>query len=106
MAALTPHWEVITPVMREMLRFIGQCPFVRRFYLAGGTGLALRLGHRRSVDLDFATDEVALQSRQEIVRAFVPLEPQVLRHGWQPVAGSWRLPCGILLLWLLALSPC
>jgi len=74
------HWEAITPTMCEVLRFIGQCPFAQRFYLAGGTGLALRLGHRRSVDLDFfsATDEVTLGTRQEIVRAFVPLTPQVL----------------------------
>lgn len=27
------------------------------FYLAGGTGLALQLGHRRSFDLDFFTDK-------------------------------------------------
>ena len=26
------------------------------FYLAGGTGLALQLGHRKSEDLDFFTD--------------------------------------------------
>ena len=76
----SPHWEAITSAMREVLRFVGQCSFARRFYLAGGTGLALRLGHRCSVDLDFfsATDEVLPRTRQEIVRAFVPLEPQVL----------------------------
>jgi predicted nucleotidyltransferase component of viral defense system len=28
-------------------------PFIQRDYLAGGTGLALHLGHRFSVDLDF-----------------------------------------------------
>ena len=28
-----------------------------KFYLAGGTALALRLGHRRSYDFDFFTDE-------------------------------------------------
>ena len=28
-----------------------------RFYLAGGTGLALQLGHRRSVDLDLFTQD-------------------------------------------------
>jgi hypothetical protein len=33
--------------MREVLRFIGRQPFAGRFYLAGGTALALRLGHRR-----------------------------------------------------------
>ena len=31
--------------------------FKDRFYLAGGTGLALWLGHRRSIDFDFFTAE-------------------------------------------------
>jgi len=26
---------------------------IKNFYLAGGTGLALQLGHRKSADLDF-----------------------------------------------------
>jgi predicted nucleotidyltransferase component of viral defense system len=81
MAALDPvHWEAITQEMRELLRFIGQQPFARRFYLAGGTALALRLGHRRSVDLDFfsETDQVGRASRQEILRTLDPLSPQAL----------------------------
>ena len=53
---IDPHWEAITPAMREVLRFIGQRDSARRFYLAGGTALALRLGHRRSVDLDFFSE--------------------------------------------------
>ncbi|HNT73828.1 MAG TPA: nucleotidyl transferase AbiEii/AbiGii toxin family protein [Anaerolineae bacterium] len=54
MVALTPvHWETITPSMREVLHFVGSCPSASRCYLAGGTALALRLGHRVSVDLDF-----------------------------------------------------
>lgn len=32
---------------------IGISRLAERFYLAGGTGLALQLGHRRSLDLDF-----------------------------------------------------
>ena len=81
MAVLSPvYWRAITPAMREVLRFIGQCPFAERFYLAGGTALALRLGHRRSIDLDFfsATDPVARGTRQEIVGALLPLGLQVL----------------------------
>jgi len=61
--------------MRELMRHIGNQPFASRFYLAGGTALALRLGHRRSIDLDFFsnTDPVDPLSRREIVTAFVPL---------------------------------
>ena len=81
MALLEPvHWQVVTPTMRELLRFIGRRPFARRFYLAGGTALALRLGHRLSVDLDFfsTTDEVTRSTRQEILTALAPLTPQAL----------------------------
>ncbi len=81
MAALAPvHWQTVTAQMREALIRIGQCPFAERFYLAGGTALALRLGHRRSVDLDFfsATDEVTRSTRREIVQALLPLGVQVL----------------------------
>jgi hypothetical protein len=81
MAVLDPvHWQSITPAMRQVLRFIGQCAFAERFYLAGGTALALRLGHRRSMDLDFFSerDEVKRQTRHEIVHALTPLNVQVL----------------------------
>ena len=53
MALLDPvHWNTVTPQMRDLMRFIGQQTFAGRFYLAGGTALALRLGHRRSGAFD------------------------------------------------------
>ena len=66
-----PHWEVIPPLLRDLLAEIGQEPFARRFYLAGGTALALRLGHRVSVDLDFfsESDNVERDTRIEITTA-------------------------------------
>ena len=33
-------------------------PHLESFYLAGGTGLALQLGHRKSDDLDFFSDKL------------------------------------------------
>ena len=81
MAILDPvHWETITPQMRDLLCFIGQQPFANRFYLAGDTALALRLGHRRSIDLDFfsATDDLLQETRQEIQKALSPLAAQAL----------------------------
>lgn len=57
MATLTtPHWEAVTPGTRDLLAILGQLPLLRPFYLAGGTALALRLGHRISQDLDLFTD--------------------------------------------------
>jgi hypothetical protein len=40
-------------VLVELSPFLGQAGF----YLAGGTAVALHLGHRRSVDLDWFTPE-------------------------------------------------
>jgi predicted nucleotidyltransferase component of viral defense system len=83
MAVLEPvYWQAITPTMREMLRFVGRQSFSERFYLAGGTALALRLGHRVSVDLDFfsATDEITRPTRQEILTALASLSPLTLEE--------------------------
>jgi hypothetical protein len=67
-----PHWEAVSPLLRDLLAEIGQMPFASRFYLAGGSALALRLGHRISVDLDFFSDidKVGDDSRAEIAAAF------------------------------------
>jgi len=72
MASLShPNWEAVSPLLRDLLAEIGQMPFAGHFYLAGGSALALRLGHRVSVDLDFFSDvdEVGDDSRAEIVAA-------------------------------------
>lgn len=72
MASLTqPHWECISPVLREVFLEVGKHAFAQRFYLAGGTALGLQLGHRLSMDLDFfsSTDELEERSRQEIITA-------------------------------------
>jgi hypothetical protein len=46
------HPEVLDPNMLSLCERMG---FLKEysFYLAGGTGLALQLGHRKSFDLDF-----------------------------------------------------
>ncbi len=47
------HLEVLTATQRSVLDGLKPIPVVREFYLAGGTALALRHGHRRSIDFDF-----------------------------------------------------
>ena len=47
------HWNTITPVMRQVLLTFSKTAIGEHFYLAGGTALALHLGHRQSIDLDF-----------------------------------------------------
>lgn len=48
-----PHWEALTPETHQAFYKAANLSFISQFYLAGGTGLALHLGHRFSVDLDF-----------------------------------------------------
>lgn len=75
-----PHLETIGSEMLGILRHVGRQVFASRFYLAGGTALALQLGHRTSVDLDFFSevDELHDESRAEIVAAMAFLDPDVI----------------------------
>jgi len=68
-----PHWEALTPETRQAFDKAARLPFISQFYLAGGTGLALHLGHRFSVDLDFfssAPDAVGPDVRLALREAF------------------------------------
>ena len=57
------HREVINPQVERTLHDLQALGMVGRCYLAGGTGLALHLGHRRSHDLDFfSRDPIEAQS--------------------------------------------
>jgi len=47
------HLEIFSDRQQELLPFIAQ--FKRSFYLAGGTAVALYIGHRRSIDFDLFT---------------------------------------------------
>ena len=47
------HPEVISREVARTAQNLGSLAALSNFYLAGGTALALYLGHRRSVDLDF-----------------------------------------------------
>ncbi len=46
------------PAQARVLGRLGSFTLSRGIYLAGGTAIALRLGHRRSVDLDFFSQEL------------------------------------------------
>ncbi len=79
---MSPHWKTVTPEIRSLLAFTGQQGFSSRFYLAGGTALALQMGHRSSIDLDFFSekDEVHDRTRREIIKAFENNNCQVLEN--------------------------
>lgn len=49
--------ETIEPKTLELLIDLQKEPLLSTFNLVGGTALALHLGHRKSIDLDFFTSE-------------------------------------------------
>ena len=78
------HWQTVTPLMRQALETVGQSELVPRFYLAGGTALALQLGHRRSVDLDFfsETDEVRPETHRRAAHVLRSFDPEIVEQAW------------------------
>jgi hypothetical protein len=67
------YWNTVTPVMQTIMRIFSKDPLSEEFYLAGGTALALQLGHRLSVDLDFFS-----QTQSDI-----PALAEPLRHAFK-----------------------
>jgi hypothetical protein len=67
-----PRWEALTPATQDAFQLVNDLEFIKEFYLAGGTGLALHFGHRFSVDLDFFSDETV---------AVGPDQRNALRHA-------------------------
>lgn len=53
--ALSPRLDILPPAQRSLWPELAAVP--EHFTLYGGTGLALRLGHRSSVDFDFFSNE-------------------------------------------------
>ena len=51
------HFEVLPAVQKKVLRQLGPIADQDGFYLGGGTAIALQLGHRRSIDFDWCTDQ-------------------------------------------------
>ncbi|MEK7076829.1 MAG: nucleotidyl transferase AbiEii/AbiGii toxin family protein [Patescibacteria group bacterium] len=51
------HREVLPKQTERLLPSLVALPPLQQFYLAGGTGLALKLGHRVSGDLDFFSED-------------------------------------------------
>ncbi len=49
------HKETVENTTLELLTSLQSKPYLQGFYLVGGTALALKLGHRKSVDLDLFT---------------------------------------------------
>jgi len=49
----TIHWNILDQKRKDILPLLKSISLDDGFYLAGGTGLALQIGHRDSIDFDF-----------------------------------------------------
>ncbi|MBI2070355.1 MAG: nucleotidyl transferase AbiEii/AbiGii toxin family protein [Elusimicrobia bacterium] len=54
------HPQAMTNDCRQTARLLLTLPQLKKFYLAGGTALALQFGHRVSMDLDFFSPDYPL----------------------------------------------
>ena len=68
------HPEILTAAQHRVLARLGRVASERGFYLAGGTALALRLGHRRSVDFDWFSTQ-ALGDALRLARTLQDVAP-------------------------------
>jgi hypothetical protein len=77
------YWDTISPSMRRVMNVFGGSQIGASFYLAGGTALALQLGHRRSVDLDFFSSSEDIPTiRQPLLQALQSLAPLLADSSW------------------------
>lgn len=76
--------EVMPHTQQMVLRQVGPLAAERGFYLAGGTAIAIQIGHRRSVDLDwFTTGEIVdpMALATDLRRSGLPFEVSGLEKG-------------------------
>ncbi|MBN3033527.1 MAG: nucleotidyl transferase AbiEii/AbiGii toxin family protein [Candidatus Saganbacteria bacterium] len=71
-------WEILSPERKDIFSVLHRT-LGNGYYLAGGTALALQIGHRESLDFDvFRDKEIALPLKTKIFKAFSGLTPKTL----------------------------
>jgi hypothetical protein len=79
--------EVLSKKAKQSLALLGESDLLKDAYLAGGTALALQIGHRVSVDFDFFTskefnEKILLQRIQKQLPEF-----QIEKIAWRTILG-------------------
>lgn len=76
-------WNTIQPDMLRILSGFLQSEPGTKFYLAGGTALALQIGHRLSVDLDFFSQTEDIPTlRPTLEKALASFHPILADSAW------------------------
>ena len=73
------HPQTLYPKTKQVLNKLSDLSFLKGWYLAGGTGLALQLGHRKSIDLDFFTDK--FPKRDLLLSDLKHLTPTIIQEA-------------------------
>lgn len=69
---------ILNPQRQAILKAL-TLAFGKDYYLAGGTALALQIGHRESFDFDlFSNKEVAFAVKKKAIKTFAGYKPQTL----------------------------
>ncbi|MBU0569594.1 nucleotidyl transferase AbiEii/AbiGii toxin family protein [Patescibacteria group bacterium] len=71
--------QTLYPKTKQVLIKLVEQGLVTDFYLAGGTGLSLQLGHRKSIDLDFFTEN--FPKRDLLLSSLLKLKPKILHEA-------------------------
>lgn len=79
--------EVLSKNAKESLVLLGKSGILDDAYLAGGTALALRMGHRISVDFDFFTRKDFNESLFIKKLVSLPIHFQLERSGKGTILG-------------------
>jgi predicted nucleotidyltransferase component of viral defense system len=64
--------KTLLPDTFRAIQLVSDVPEIKKAYLAGGTSLALQLGHRISVDLDFFTEQEFSEKELSVKLANLP----------------------------------
>ncbi len=70
------HKEILTKQQIELIPYLKS--FRRSFYLAGGTAIALHIGHRHSIDFDFFTSSRLNRKRIKEKLLKLPFKPSFI----------------------------
>ncbi len=80
------HAEIMPPAQEELLRVLGPLACRLGYYLAGGTAVGLRLGHRQSIDFDWFAERPVTRppAVPEAVQTAGMANGPVLSLPWTP----------------------
>ena len=79
--------KALLPDTVRAIKLVSKIPTVQKAYLAGGSALALQIGHRISVDLDFFTQEEFDQNNLSLELSNMP-EFSEEGKSWRTVWGK------------------